>query len=448
MSRVRILSLAGCLIVAAIARIVALNFFAGVEGLYGDERYYVQTALSIATGEGHPGSVRPPLYAAFLAGIYELFGRQLDVARAAQVVVGLLTVALVHGIAAARRGTATATAAGLACALSPMLVHYAHFLWSETLLAALVVAFFAAADAYDRRDSLMWLAAAGLALGLCALTRETWAHFAVLAAVWVAWPLRATPRAALGRAGLLLGTTALVIAPWTIRNQDVHGSFVLVSTNRWFPIAAGNVWPEGEWLLGRADMLSYRRRVKKRDPELVQEEYWKEVALAAISKQQPAWAFKKVPRTVCGLVSPLTQPVRFLKQGWLPHPGAGAAAGLVSSDAVGNALVLLLGVIGLWLTPFGRTSGLAAAAILFTFAVHTVANSVPRFLVPLTPLLALHAGAVLARAWDGDGRGRRGRWIAAGVTCALLVVAIAIQWDTTVTAAVDLAGPRGRESGE
>ena len=78
-------------------------------------------------------------------------------------------------------------------------------------------------------------------LGLCALTRETWAHFAVLAALWAAWPARGEPRKAAARALVVLLAAAAVVLPWTVRNQGVQGRFVLISTNRWFPIAAGNV---------------------------------------------------------------------------------------------------------------------------------------------------------------------------------------------------------------
>ena len=444
MTRSRLVSLGVCLAVAAALRIVALDLFTDV-GRHGDEVYYVSQASSIAEGQGHPGSWRPPLYPTFLAGVFALFGKDPGAARIAQIVLGLLTVAMVHTIASARRGTTAGLLAGLLCALAPSQVHYGHFLWSEGLLAALVMAFFWAADAWDRRGSLWRLALAGLALGLSALTRETWVHFAFLAAVWAAWPQRGQPGRAVLQAAVLLAPVALVVLPWTVRNQGVQGSFVLISTNRWFPIAAGNVLPEDDWLLAENDMKPYRSKRDRRDSELAQEEYWKGVALEVIAAEQPAWIFKKTARNLLRLTSPKTQPIRFLMEGWLPHPGAGRVRALVLTEVFGNLLVLGLGAAALWLAPLGRTSTLAAAAVLFTLAVHIVANAVPRFLVPLIPLLALHGGALLAGGWRIDTGRRRLRWLwwaAAGLTVILLIVSVAFRWETVVVTALEL--PRRR----
>ena len=87
---------------------------------------------------------------------------------------------------------------------------------------------------------------------------------------------------------------------------------------------------------------------------------------------------------------------------------------------------MILGLMGLCLVRPGRTSLLLAASIGFTFAIHTLANAVPRFLVPLYPVFAIYAGGLLAGHIRPDGR--RWRWPLALVLAALVIWAVAIQW--------------------
>jgi hypothetical protein len=51
-----------CLLVALAVRLLAYYPFLGVVETHGDETYYVETARSILAGDGHPGSLHPPLH--------------------------------------------------------------------------------------------------------------------------------------------------------------------------------------------------------------------------------------------------------------------------------------------------------------------------------------------------------------------------------------------------
>ena len=64
-------------------------------------------------------------------------------------------------------------------------MHYSHFLWSETLNAALLALLLWLLGRFDRAPRLEWIALAGVTLGLCALTRETWLYFAPVVALWL-----------------------------------------------------------------------------------------------------------------------------------------------------------------------------------------------------------------------------------------------------------------------
>ena len=79
-----------------------------------------------------------------------------------------------------------------------------------------------------RRHTLVWLAVAGAAIGLCALTREGyWPLGLVIGAVLLIFG-----RGATGRAGGLVFLTAFgaVLAPWLIRNELLFDTFALVDS--------------------------------------------------------------------------------------------------------------------------------------------------------------------------------------------------------------------------
>ena len=127
------------LAVGLLARVLALLQFEGAH-LAGDETYYVYEAGSIASGLGHESAWRPPLSPAFMAAAVTVWA-DLDAVRWAQVALSLLAVALIFSVVLARFGQRAAFLSALACALSPSLVHYSHFLWSESLNAPLMAIF-------------------------------------------------------------------------------------------------------------------------------------------------------------------------------------------------------------------------------------------------------------------------------------------------------------------
>lgn len=412
------------LLVALLARLLALGAFESVDRLHGDEVYYTDTAASIARGDGHPGSLRPPLYPAFMAGVYLLAGESHDAVRIVQIGLSLLCVVLVFGVVEPRFGARAAFGSGLACALLPPLVHYPHFLWSETLNATLLALLLWLLGRFDHSPRLQWIALAGLTLGLCALTRETWLYLAPVVAVWLL--ARGDGHDWRGAAKTLLAffvPLALVILPWTLRNQAQHDRFVLISTNRWFAVAAGNLYSTETWYLGSAEdrdagylrgesevraaraearrarwqaLPSHPRTPGFRD-EFETEAYWKTIALERIAADQPFWLPRKILRNGARLYYANSQQLRFLGMGWVQPTRAGGYA-LIVSDVVGTLLVFVPGILGLWLVRDPPLKAIVAFSILLTTAVHVVAFATPRYMVPVLPLLCVYAGPLLAGA--------------------------------------------------
>ena len=214
---------------------------------HSDPADYERHALAIADGhwpgpdratEG-PTAYRPPLYPVFLGAAYKVTPGGRNWPRAAQAVVGTVTVALVGLLAFQLFGARVAYVALGMAALHPSMWMVGATYLSEVLFVPLVLGAVAAALRYRQGGRrLRWLALAGALAGLATLTRSNGALLLV-PLVAAAWPARGERRAARAYAGIgvLLASAALAIAPWTIRNAVEFVRFVPVSTQDGYTLA-------------------------------------------------------------------------------------------------------------------------------------------------------------------------------------------------------------------
>lgn len=197
-----------------------------------DAADYDAIARSLAAGDGFPAStmtaaespaaLRPPAYPLLLASVYAVVGHELEAARVVQAVLGTAGVALLGLLARQLLGTRVALATMALAAVYPAFIALDASLMSEALftplmLAALVCAF----AAREAPRPLLLAAAAGAAVGLAMLTRQTGAvlFLPVLLAV-TTWRARA----------VVVIAALLVVLPWTIRNAVVFETPVPVAT--------------------------------------------------------------------------------------------------------------------------------------------------------------------------------------------------------------------------
>jgi len=370
-------------------RLVALHAAGDMPRLPGDEDYYVRMARAIEARGEHPGSYRGPGHPFFMALVFRLAGPEnLNAVRVAGILLSVLSVALVFHVVSRQYSRRAALWSALATALSPNLIHFSFFLWSETLFTALLLAVLWLLQRYDDAESIRDLAVAGVVLGLAVLTRESILPFTPVVLAWLL--LRPAPLAQrLRRAALFAFCLLLPILPWTIRNYRVHHTLVLVSTCRWYPMALGNQTGElmrRELSTPRAEPLDEARA----------EAHWRELALAGIRNEQPLWIFRKIARNVPSLLSPCTQLVYFVGQRWYPQYSPLKRHLLLSVEIGGHVLLLLLGTLGLCLARGGRVKTLVLLFIAYTFCLHIVANSCARFLLPLLPFACLYIGPLIA----------------------------------------------------
>lgn len=219
-----------------------------------DEVEYIAVARDLLAGRGWVFYdsyrwLRAPLYPLFLAGSLWLAGGDLHRAALPNIALSVANVLLAYRLARAllgaeaRRG-APLLAAGITALLWTSAT-FASLYMAETLFTFLFQAGLLALLRAARgiRTDWRWAAAAGLLLGLAALTRSAILMFLPVIALWIVWRSwsvtpaapwkRRVAQAALGSWSLVLAflaAAALPIAPWTIRNAMAYGEPILIET--------------------------------------------------------------------------------------------------------------------------------------------------------------------------------------------------------------------------
>jgi len=199
-----------------------------------DPQYYDEWAQRLAAGDwmGDRAFYMDPLYPYVLGVIYRVFGRDLFMARALNVACSACTCALVWRLGRHAGGRRVAALAALGFALyKPDVFHVGEL--DKTSLSILLVTL--ALVLTLERAAL----AAGLALGLGALTRANLLLFAPLGAVAMAADPFARGRRGRGAALFALGFAAAIL-PVTWRNHHVSGEWVATTTQAGQNFYTGN----------------------------------------------------------------------------------------------------------------------------------------------------------------------------------------------------------------
>jgi 4-amino-4-deoxy-L-arabinose transferase-like glycosyltransferase len=194
---------------------------------------YETIANNLLAGDGYSYStggttylaaVSSPLYVLLTAGVYLVTGHSQGAMLVLQALFGALTALLVAWVAGRAFGVSAAWTSGGLVAVDPALNAYAAKLHPLSLDALAFVAVVSCAIALSHRPDWRRLSVLGALLGLAALTRTTVLSFAPLLLVWLS---RFKAVQLLSPAALLVVlVSAVVYAPWPVRNSLLLGQFV------------------------------------------------------------------------------------------------------------------------------------------------------------------------------------------------------------------------------
>lgn len=419
-----------------------------------DEGAYLELAQGLAGGQGFSGTFRPPGYPAFLAFFLWIGAGTLGV-RLAQVVLSGLSVVLVWRLGHRVGGTRVARVAATVFAFDPLLVAFSHRLWSETLFITILLA---AVDllTQDRREpSWTRTIVAGVLLGLGALVRPmlvTALPFLALWMLWEAWHardeggLRLVPRGL--RLGVLAGVCLLLILPWTLRNQRLTGTFILIDSNGPFNFLVGSqpearfvdkddVWSDA---FGRVDGQAYTDMVQV-DASRAQAGA---MALARTHIAADPRGFLAKCLWEAGHLWTLDSfLLRHLRNQWYGKGVPGWVTPAVTLLSAGwFALLALAGLAGLLLGLERPLPRLGSLLVLQALCLFGLTYALSRYSVPLHPFLALGAASLLAGPAT-----LRERWAAAGrlprLALGLLLLLVASGWARDLPLLSDMVRNQG-----
>ncbi len=380
------------------------------EPLTRDEREYLSLARSIAAGRGvvydeavMHGPVDPfgraPGYPAFLALVGGGASASDDVpssVKVAQSIVGAAGVLLVAFLTRQWAGARAATIAAFLAACHPLLVATAARAFSEALFwpLGLVSAWLvtAASRSIGSRATIR-AGLAGVAIGACTLVRPAMIIFVGVTGLWWLWRRAPMPAIALG-----LGV-ALVIAPWSWRNYERDGRFVLVATEGGVTFWTGNhplAIGEGD-LAANPQLKLASQALKAEHPGLTEEQmepiYYHE-ALGWIGSHPIDWLVLE-----CRKVFYLLVPVGPSYQLHSPRYFAASAGSYV--------LLLVAAIVGVIRLGTARATQ-PGLSLLGTSAIVTCLVFFPqeRFRIPvIDPVLIVCAGAAWMTAREVTDRG-------------------------------------------
>jgi 4-amino-4-deoxy-L-arabinose transferase-like glycosyltransferase len=200
------------------------------------EKYLIIAREFLAGGWGnHSGEQleRMPLYPAFVAAIFHLFGA--DNLRAVVTVQNFLDALSVIGIGVAARSMSErfAVPSALAAAAIPNFLVHASYILTETVFTLLFVWGLAALLWALKRNTVLLLIAAGALFGLALLTRPVMIHYLAALVPALAVALWLSARASLPRATALAFIPALLIlafaAPRAIDHYRHYGYLSLTA---------------------------------------------------------------------------------------------------------------------------------------------------------------------------------------------------------------------------
>jgi 4-amino-4-deoxy-L-arabinose transferase-like glycosyltransferase len=360
----------------------------------------------------------PPLYVYFI-GVLSVVSGTIDAVKYAQCLLGATLVPVLALLGKRLSGERTGLVAAAFAAFYPELIWFASHFWAEALFTVLLWWAMERLAAADETGDWRKAALAGVLFGLAVLTRETVLYFVPLAALWLAW----RRPSGLRRASVLLGTTLVVVLPWTVRNYLVFGAFVPVST-----AGALNLW-QGNTPLSRQEVYEEYWAVHGR---IEQYQLARRKGIEAVLARQPWWIFEKLRDEMPAYWAAHGQPIVHIERGAygdVPRARALVAVGVV---LIPYLLVLGLFVAGIAFLPRSRLALVLLSFLVYYVLLHVATHGYPRYRLPSLGVLFLIAAHGLV-AWGARPRPAtsRGGLVAAALVAAVFCLSVGpslVQW--------------------
>lgn len=390
-------SLLAVIAIALAARLIALFALRGdlsVRVPLLDALYYMTTATGLAHGDGWPPGPHfmAPIYPFLLSCVFRIAPATVFTVQAVQLVLGVLTTALVYGTAR-RVGPAAGLIAGLLYALCGPAIAYENQVLMEALLAFSIAAILWLDEA-PGRDWLRGLGA-GVAAGIATAGRPTYVFLLILFLL----PRGGMPRLDLPRNRFLLAALlgfTIVIAPPSIRNTRELGRPSFVTTSGGLNLYIGNhagasgIYSQPAGLFLEKDPTGTRSASQMAGRALTPAEASDFYAKQAVSfvTRSPGAALRLLARKAGYLISPAEIPqIESMDELRRDH------LSMRLLGLVGFTLLFPLALLGAFTrNPTGSVRRACLLALASGSLAHLIFFSTGRYRASMLPALAILAG--------------------------------------------------------
>jgi 4-amino-4-deoxy-L-arabinose transferase-like glycosyltransferase len=401
-----------------------------------DEQQYSQIARTVTAGNGYgwdvrsPTSIRPPLYPALLAGVWKVFGNgNLQVVRAVQIVLSIVTAMFVYLIGARLWGPRVGRLAAAIYWLYPSLILYDYLILTETLFTCLVVAFVLATIKLVQQPRLAFAIACGVSLGLAALTRSVLWPLPLILCPALLLVLDGTWLRRLALAAAVLAAYAALVGPWAIRNTRLQHVVTIVDTMGGMNLRMGNYeYTPDDRMWDAVALQGDKNWVYGIDKDLGtgpitegQKEKWAQRKAIEYMKQHPGVTLRRSFIKFADFWGLEREFMAGVQKG-LYGPPVWFAVLASAMILVVYAIVAIAGAAGIWMAapPDKRMHAILLLPVLVLIGAHTIVFGHSRYHLPLIPIFGLYAAA-LAVEWPSFAVSRRAALVAAAASIAVLV---------------------------
>jgi len=365
---------------------------------------------------GVPSAFRPPLGAFYTAAVLFLTNGNLLAVRLSHVALGAAEVYFVYLIANLLWGRREGVVAALLVAMYPNIVMYTPLVVSENPFVFLFVLFLYLFLRGWKAKSYTWMAAAGLAFGLAALTRSAILGFVVLAWAWLLLARCGSVKQALSMASVFSLCVFLSIVPWTVRNYVTFNRLILISTNGSYVLFHGNnpaIHTPHVW------RVEYERGAGTMHEMLVQNvgdpvaignryemrlmKYTQSAALQYILRHPDRFLTNAVKKYAdfWGLERYIAG---YYKAGYYAHVPGFVLLMIVGLMQLSYIVAMILSTLGAAFSPGNRCKWILLSFVAYYTAVHMVAIGHSRYRFPLLFIIlpfAAYGLVHLGKAWLG-----------------------------------------------
>lgn len=418
---------------------VRVAILAGTGGLTTkimDEQQYSQIARSIvagygfAWGPGQPTSIRPPLYPGLLAAVWAISPDNFQAVRLVQILMALATAVLVYILGSRLYSPMVGGWAAAVCWLYPSLIFFNFLILTETLFTFLLVAFVLLTVLLVQTPRAGLAITCGLALGLAALTRSILWPLPLILCPLLAVIIRAPLSRKLVLPGLVLAGYALVVGPWAVRNTKLQHVVTIVDTMGGMNLRMGNyeftpddrMWDavalsgERSWVHGISSDLPNQSITEG------QKEKWAQQKAIAYMRANPGVTLRRAFIKFADFWGLEREFMAGVQNNFYAPPAWFQVTGSLAF-VLGYVAIVIAGAVGIWLAAPAdwRLHVLLLLPILVTMGAHTIVFGHSRYHLPLIPLLAVYAAALVAARAPAYRLAHRPLLVGAAVTVTVLL---------------------------